>query len=58
MEDFEALNIRSIPRRRNMVANALVISASALQPIERMKLKRFLVELVATLSILDNISNF
>lgn len=44
MDDFEALNINSIRGKRNMVEDALVISASALQPIERKKLKRFLVE--------------
>ena len=38
MDDFEALNIKSIPRRKNMVADALAILASALQPVERMKL--------------------
>ena len=38
MEDFEALNIKSIPRRRNMVVDALEISTSALQPIKRKKI--------------------
>ena len=55
MDDFEALNIKSIPRRKNMVANALVISASALQLVERTKLKIFLIELVFAPSILENI---
>ena len=55
---FEALNIKSIPRRKNVVADALAISASALQPIERTKLKIFSVELVAVPSIPDNITNF
>ena len=41
-----------------MVADALTILASALQLVERMKLKTFLVELVATPSILENITNF
>lgn len=58
MEYFEALNIGSIPKRRNVVVDALAISTSALEPIERMKLKRFLVELVASLCIMDNITNF
>ena len=58
MDDFKALNIKSIPRRKNMVADALAISASALQLVERMKLKIFLVELVVAPSILDNITNF
>ena len=58
MEDFEALNVRSTPRRRNVVANALAILASTLQLVERIKIKRFLVELVTALSIPDNISNF
>lgn len=44
MEYFEALNVKSILRRRNVVTDALVISVSALQPMERMKLKRFLEE--------------
>ena len=39
MDDFEALNIKSIPRRKNMVLDALVISASALQLVKRTKLK-------------------
>ena len=39
MDDFEALNIKSIPRRKNVVADALAISASALQPVERTNLK-------------------
>ena len=43
MDDLEALNIKSIPRRKNMVENALVILASALQPVERKKLKKKLV---------------
>ena len=46
MEDFEALNIRSIPRTKNMVADALAISANALQLVEIIKLKSFFVELV------------
>ena len=58
MDDFEALNIKSIPRRKNMVVDALAILASALQPIERTKLKRFSVELVVIPSIPDNITNF
>ena len=58
MDDFEALNIKSIPTRENMVTNALIISASALQLVERTKLKWFLVELVFAPSILDNIRNF
>ena len=58
MDYFRDLNIKCIPRRKNMVANALTISASALQPIERMKLKQFFVELVASPSILDNIIKF
>lgn len=58
MENFEALNIRSIPRRRNMIVNALAISASALQLVERTKLKIFLVELISALSIPNNILNF
>ena len=58
MDDFEALNVRSISRRKNMVANALAISASALQPVERTKLKIFSFELVVVPSILDNITNF
>ena len=41
-----------------MVADALSISASTLQPVEKMKLKRFSVELVAVPSIPDNITNF
>ena len=39
MDDFEDLNIRSIPRRKNMMADTLTILASVLQPIERKKLK-------------------
>lgn len=57
-EDFQAFNIKSIPRRRNAVADALATSASALLPLERTKLKRFSIELVATPSITDNITNF
>ena len=58
MDDFEALNIKSIPRRKIMVANALAILDSALQPVKRTKLKWFLVELVVAPSILENITNF
>ena len=58
MDDFEALNIKSIPRRNNVVENALAISVSALQLVERTKLKRFLVELVIVPSIPNNITNF
>ncbi len=58
LDDFEALNIKSIRRRKNMVVDALAISISALQPVERTKLKIFLVELVVVPSILDNITNF
>ena len=57
-DDFESLSIRSIPRRKNMVADAVAISASALQPVERTKLKNFLVELVAVPFIPDNITKF
>ena len=46
LDDFEALNIKFIPRKKNVVVDALAISASALQPIDRTKLKIFLVELV------------
>ena len=41
-----------------MVADALTISASALWPVKRTKLKWFSVELVVVPSILDNITNF
>lgn len=58
MKDFEALNIIFIPRRRNVVVDTLKILASALQPVERKKLKIFLVELVVAPSILNNITNF
>ena len=30
MDDFEALNIKSIPRRKNVVVDALAISVGAL----------------------------
>ena len=33
LDDFEALNTKSIPRRKNMVVDALSISTSALQPV-------------------------
>ena len=58
MDDFEALNIRSILRRKNMVVDALAILASALQPVKRTKLKQFSVELVVVPSILENIIKF
>ena len=58
LDEFEALNIRSIPRRKNVVADALTISAGALQLVERTKLKRLSVELVTMPSILENITNF
>ena len=58
MDDFETLNVRYILRRKNMVADALAISASTLQLVERTKLKRFSVELVIAPSISDNITNF
>ena len=58
MDDFEAFNINSIPIRKNMVANVFTILASALEPVKRMKLKRFLVELVAAPSILEKITKF
>jgi hypothetical protein len=58
MDDFKALNMRSILRRKNMVENALAISTSALQPIEQTKLKIFSIKLVAIPSIPDNIMNF
>ena len=58
MDEFEALNIKSIPRRKNVVADTLAILENTLQPIERMKLKIFLVELVSIPSILENITNF
>lgn len=41
-----------------MVVDALAISESTLQPVKRTKLKRFLVELVATPSIPNNIIKF
>lgn len=41
-----------------MVADALAISASALQQVKRTMLKIFLVELVAIPSILENIKTF
>ena len=41
-----------------MVVDSLAISASALQLVERTKLKQFSVELVSGPSILDNIMNF
>ena len=41
-----------------MVVDAHTILASALQPVERTKLKRFSVELVAAPSIPDNITKF
>jgi hypothetical protein len=58
MDDFEALNINSIPRRKNMVADALAILASTLQPVKRKKLKIFLVKLVAASSIPNSITKF
>jgi hypothetical protein len=58
MDDFEALKINSILRRRNMVVDSLKILAKALQSMERTKLKRFSVELIFSSSILDKITNF
>ena len=58
MEDFQAFNIRSIPWKKNAIADALATSASALSTMEWTKLSRFLVELVVVPSILDNITNF
>lgn len=57
MEDVEALNVKLIPRRKNIVIDVLGISTSALQPIERKKHKRFFMELVFAPSIPENIIN-
>lgn len=58
INNFEAFNIQSVPRRIHVVVDALVVLESSLQPLEKSKLKKFFIELVAIPTILDNVTNF
>lgn len=58
IEDFDAFGISLIPREENQIANSLVVAASTLEPMQGSKLKRFLVELISTLIVLDNVRKF
>ena len=58
LDEFKALNIKCIPKRKNMVADALAISTSALELVERTKLKIFSMELDVVPSIPKNMTNF
>lgn len=57
IEGFDAFNIEHVPRRFNKRFEALAVVASTLEPLETSKLTKFTVELVPTLSILDNVTN-
>jgi hypothetical protein len=58
MELFEAFNITTIPREKNILANSLATAASGLSPLEHYEASRFTVELLYKPLLLNNISNW
>lgn len=57
IEGFDAFNIEHVPKKFNKRADALVVAASTLEPLETSKLRKFIVEMVPMPSIPDNVTN-
>jgi hypothetical protein len=58
MEHFEAFNITTIPKEKNILADSLAIAASRLSPLEDYEASWFTVELLYKPSVPKNISNW
>jgi ribonuclease HI len=58
IENFQAFNITSIPRSKNMLVDSLATTASRLSPLEDYEASRFSIELLYKPSVPDNIANW
>lgn len=58
IEDFDAFEMQLVPKKVNGISDALVVSASTLEPVSQSPLQIFSVELVSTPTVLDNIKHF
>jgi ribonuclease HI len=58
IEHFEAFNITTIPREKNILVDSLATTASRLSPLEDYEASRFTVELLYKPSVPNNISNW
>jgi hypothetical protein len=58
IENFEAFNITTIPRAKNIFVNSLATVASRLSPLEDYKASQFAIELLYKPSVPNNISNW
>jgi hypothetical protein len=58
IEHFEAFNITTIPRAKNILVDSLATAASRLSPLEDYEASRFTVELLYKPSVPNNISNW
>ena len=58
IERFEAFDITTIPRAKNILTDSLATIASRLSPLEDYEASRFTVELLYKTSIPNNISNW
>jgi hypothetical protein len=58
MDHFEAFNITSIPREKNILVDSLAIATSRMSPLEDYEASRFTVELLYKPSFPNNISNW
>jgi hypothetical protein len=58
IEHFEAFNITTIPRTKNILVDSLATAASRLSPLEDYEASRFTVELLYKPSVPNNISNW
>jgi hypothetical protein len=57
IENFQALNITTIPRSKNTLVDSLDTIASSLSPLEDYETSRFTIELLYNPPVLDNITN-
>jgi hypothetical protein len=58
IEHFEAFNITTIPRAKNILVDSLATAASRLSPLEDYEASRFTVEFLYKPSVPNNISNW
>jgi hypothetical protein len=58
IENFEAFNITTIPRAKNILVDSLVTTASRLSPLEYYEASHFTMELIYKPSVPINISNW
>jgi len=58
IENFEAFNITTIPREKNILVDSLATAASRLSPLEDYEASQFTVEFLYKPSVPNNISNW